>query len=182
MQRFRKRRKKEPMSNGPDPDDVKRVVAIDQRNIQAEYCALPTALSLWIFRRVEATKRHRLAELELEVLEENCKIDTRAANQSAVMSSIRDEKTGKPMLKAATVDEIDALVASNPMVVQAKRTVIDAAEQKEKCAGMVDALMTKSQMLISLGADIRAEKNGDPSIRERPVGDNRPRKQWGGKR
>jgi hypothetical protein len=166
-----------------DADDVKRAVAIDQRNIQAEYCSLPSALSLWIFRRVEATKHHRLAELELEVLEENCKIDTRAANQAAVLGSIRDEKTGKPMLKAATVDEIDALVATNPSVVKAKRVVIDAAEQKEKCAGMVEALQAKQSMLVSLGADIRAEKNGDPSIRDnRPGGDNRPRKQWTGRR
>lgn len=169
----------------PSPEDVIRsVVKIDQRNIQAEYCALPEAVSLWIFRRVEATKRHRLAELELEVLEENTKIDTRAANLQAVRASVKDEKTGKSMIKAATVDEIDALVASNPMVVQAKRAVIDAAEQKEKCAGMVDALMTKKDMLVSLGADIRAEKHGDPSIRDHQGGgeNNRPRKQWTGRR
>jgi hypothetical protein len=170
------------MANGPEQDDVKRAVAIDQRNIQAEYCSLPSALSLWIFRRVEATKRHRLAELELEVLEENTKIDTRAANQQAVRESIHDEK-GKPTIKGATVDEIDALVATNPMVVKAKREVIDAAEKKERCAGMVEALIAKRDMLIQCGSDIRAEKKGDPSIRDHQVGgDNRPRKQWTGRR
>lgn len=171
------------MANGPDPDDIKRTVAIDQRNIQAEYCALPSALSLWIFRRVEATKRQRLAELDLEVLEENTKIDTRAANHAAVRSSVKDEKTGKPMLKLATVDEVDSLVASNPMVVNLKRKLIDATEAKEKAAGMVESLMAKRDMLVSLGADIRAEKHGDPSIRERqPAGNERPRKQWAGRR
>lgn len=41
----------------------------------------------------------------------------------------------------------------------------------------------RGEKIAALGADIRAEKHGDPSIRDHQSGgDNRPRKQWTGRR
>ncbi len=50
---------------------------------------------------------------------------------------------------------------------QARLRLIDATERKEQAQVMVDAVAAKKDMLVSLGADLRAEKEADPSIRDR---------------
>ena len=45
------------------------------------------------------------------------------------------------------------------------RIVHDADGRRLKLQGVLDAVRTKKDMLVSLGASMRAEMQGDPSIR-----------------
>lgn len=162
-----------PRDPGQETDaEIERQVKIRPEAIQVEYAELPTHLSRWVARRVRATKVHRLAEME-----------AKAAKADAEQEAERVEETVRQRVKkdhpGLTVADTQAAVVTDPEYQRARkavtetarrvdRTVIEAAEEKEKAAGMVEVLQTKSQMLISLGADIRADKQGHIHVNERP--------------
>jgi hypothetical protein len=164
--------------------EIKRAVSINVDLIQEEYARVPSDLSRWIFRRVELTKAYRLAELDLDIVKEKTKaalaaseaetkVRLRQENDEALAKAEKDSKA-----KRLTDDGLAALVLLDVGHQQvrkdgaaarekAERAVIDAEDARGRAAGMVDALVAKKEMLISLGADLRSEKEGDPSIRDR---------------
>lgn len=143
--------------------DLRRAISINPVAIQQEYVELPSMISTAINRKVTAAKVYRIAELEAEIAEEQLLIDTRAANEAAVDQTSKGE--GK--VKRATVDEIRALVVTNPVYRKIRERVIEAEEERDRAGAFVEAMRAKSSMLVSLGADVRAEREGDISIKDR---------------
>jgi len=133
--------------------EVRRATTIEPAALQEEYVRVPADLARWSWARTEAARALRLAELDLEVVE------------SAARFRIRDGLEAEK--KKATVDDLGAMVAADQARQDAVRRVIEATALKERAADMVRAIEAKKDMLVSLGADIRAEKEGDPSIRDR---------------
>ena len=65
-----------------------------------------------------------------------------------------------------TIAEITAEVEGDPEYHEVVRLVSVAEDLKLRVSGTCEAIRCKKDMLISLGAHIRAELSGDPSIRE----------------
>jgi len=141
--------------------DVKNAVSI-RADVQLEYIQLPSILARWGSERVALAKAQRLAELDLEVVKASAKKTAKEARLAEVEAAGKDSK-----LKPLSEDAADDAVTLSAEYRQARLRVIDATERKEQAQVMVDAVAAKKDMLVSLGADLRAEKEADPSIRDR---------------
>ena len=144
--------------------EMQKAVAILPLAIQEEFVQLPAARSRWIQERVRLAKEQRLAELEFEQVEARLGLEIRASNDQAMAQT---KSTEGAKAKKLTVDEVESMVMVDPQYAAARRKVIDATAAKERAAGWVESFGDKRDMLVSLGADLRAEKEGDPSIRDR---------------
>lgn len=148
------------------PAEIKAAVSINPNAIQEEYVQLPATLHRWIQARVDAAEAHRLAELDETVMEEKLRIDVRALNDEALASKAAD--IGK--VKKLTVDEANALVVTDARYRAVHEKTIATAKAKETADGMVEAIKTKRDMLISLGATLRAEHEIEMMIKDRTGG------------
>jgi hypothetical protein len=72
--------------------------------------------------------------------------------------------------KRPTVDAIKAMVDVDDDVIAAKLAVIEAEVEKVRLWGVLDALRCKKDALVSIGAHIRAELGGNPSLRDQHRG------------
>ena len=145
------------------PIDMRAAVSINPDIITEEYVQFPNTLKRCIDARVDATMVHRLVELDAEVDEEKIRLEVVAANAQALADA---EKTGEKV-KKLTEDDKKALVLTDPRYRASREKVIRAARDKEAASGLVEAAQAKQQMLISLGATMRLERDGDISIKDR---------------
>jgi hypothetical protein len=143
---------------GKDP--VKESVSINAIAIQTEYEMLPSTLYRYIKAKTAAVWEHRMAELDDEIEEENIRLEIREANENAHAQASGERA------KKLTVDEVKAMVITSPRYRISKAKVIEAAKAKDEAIGLVEAIQSKKEMLISLGCDIRADKQSGISINE----------------
>jgi len=57
-------------------------------------------------------------------------------------------------------------VQKHPVMQQAEQALIEAGYHVDKVRAVYDALRAKRDMLVGLGAQQRAEMQGDPTIRQ----------------
>ena len=134
------------MHEDVDPQDMS-VVGIDAILIQDEYVSLPTYLTHWTARLAAVMEDFQRAEHDEEMTEARVYLES------------------KVMCEKATVQELKALVTTNARVISARIRRIEAEAKKSKVRAMVDGIQAKKEMLISLGAHVRAELNASPSLR-----------------
>lgn len=125
---------------------------INPDDIQEEFVRVPGDLAYWNSRYADAQRAQLTAELDEKVLKAELEAPVRLALISA------GAKVTESMVKAG--------VESHDDYVQAQRHTIDCEVEKSKCFGYLDAIRSKRDMIISLGAHIRAEMQGDPLVRE----------------
>lgn len=136
----------------PTPDEyLKSCVTIEQADLQGEFVRVSSDLSYWNHRYAESCKRLLLAELARKKL------------HAALWLENKVDTLGKSG-KAPTLDDLKAMVELDINYREAKAEEIEAEVEKEELRGVVEAIRTKKEMLISLGAHIRAEMNGNPQI------------------
>jgi hypothetical protein len=140
-------------------DDLKKAVLINEDLIQQEYVAFPSTLRRWVKRRVDAAKLHRLAELDDEIAEEKLRLEIRGKNET--QASPGDKA------KRLTVDEVNAMVVTDPRYRASKERVIEAAHARDDAAGAIDVLQAKKDMLVSLGASMRVDQESGISLKDR---------------
>ena len=138
---------------------LRECVTIDPLQISAEYIRLPGDLAYWNAQYAEALRAFLRAELSRKVLW--------ARLEPMIRGSII-AKGGKP-----TEAQVKAAVDGNSDYVEALEAEVEAEVQKNEIYGCLDAIRSKKEMLISLGAHMRAELEGDPSLRELSRGANR---------
>ena len=63
------------------------------------------------------------------------------------------------------MDQVEAEAVNDPKYVEAKRNEVYLEAETKRLVGMVDAVRTKRDMLVSLGAHIRAEMEHEPLIK-----------------
>jgi len=168
--------------------DIKRAVSINVEALATEYAELPSTLSRWTARRVAAREAQHLAEVEQKAAVERAELDLEVGEQKIRLQKRKEDAEaveaaragGDAKAKSATVDEIEARVKTDPEFRKLRESVIDTIEKHGKLVAaatkkagealaMVDVLDAKRDMLVSLGADIRADRGADPSLRgERP--------------
>lgn len=144
------------MSVFPEPADLheylRQSVRIDPIALEEEYVRLPADIAFWNERyaavyRLYLERRLIARQVEAELSREHREYLT-AANKGRV-----------------TVGEVEHEVVLDPSYQRAKASEAEAEAEVKRLYGILDALRTKRDMLISLGATIRQEKQNDPVLR-----------------
>jgi hypothetical protein len=135
-----------------DPDFAK-CVAIEPMALQEEFSRVPSDIAYWNEVYAQAYQ----AWLELKLARERTWAQAYQEKQSFLLTL---GKSGR----GPTVGEIEAEVTQSSEYLEVRSKEIAAETEKIRTGGMVDALRSKRDMLISLGAHQRAEMQHDPSI------------------
>lgn len=135
-----------------DVDDyLAQAVGIDPLAIQEEYVRVPAELAYWNCKYAEAVNRHLRAKHHLEVTEAQLRFLCRDALEEAG--------------RKVTESTVDSAMLRHSSYEPARFAAIEAEVEVKRLAGVVDAVRTKRDMLVSLGAHVRAEMQHDPVIR-----------------
>lgn len=133
-------------------DYLRECVQIEPMALEEEFVRIPADLAYWNNRYSDAYR------LWLE-----CKIESERV-EADISTGIRRELANNPKSRA-TVAEVEHLLKVDPAYVDARRREAAAESEKVRLYGVLDALRSKRDMLISLGAHMRAEMANDPLIR-----------------
>jgi hypothetical protein len=134
-----------------DPDQVREVVSIgNETEINNDMTAIPGHVAYYGGCYADAKSRQRQVKRELEVVESQLYIEYKGATMS----------NGKP----ATDEFVKASTILDPRFTRAAQAMDAVTLHVEKVGNVCDALQTKREMLISLGANYRAEMRPSPSI------------------
>lgn len=126
---------------------------IEPMALEEEFVRLPSDLSFWNQRYADVyrywlERKMVLAQVVAEVSQEQ-------------RERLEMEAGGKRVL----VGEVENALMLSKEYQQAKIKEIEAEAEKVRLWGVLDAIRSKRDMLISLGAHMRAEMQNDPMIR-----------------
>ena len=138
-------------------DAVRDAVAIEPLAIEEEFIRLPADLAYRNEMYASAYRRFLVAKHEADRTYSRLMMEHRATLEAS-----NDKRPTEGAIKAS--------VENDPDWDLAQRRLIDAEVGKISAYGVVDAIRTKRDALISIGAHIRAEMGGDPSTRARHRG------------
>lgn len=142
---------------GEVPEDLAvfeaETVAIDPMDLNREFCELPPRLAYWNAQLAAATHKSMAAKADL---------DAERARRLLEVREIAKAAGGK----APTVDEVNAQVLLHDDVQDAHSVYIENEAERLRVRGIVDSLLTKRDMLQSLGAKLRVEMMADPVLRD----------------
>jgi len=133
-------------------DYLAQCVTMDPLQLEEEFVQLPATLAYWNERYAEAQRGYLRAKVERERASSRLTMECRA---------VLEAKKGK-----ATVGDVEAAVNGHPEYMKTKDLELDTEIEKSRVYGVLDAIRAKKEMLISLGAHIRAEMQGDPTLRD----------------
>ncbi len=135
-----------------DDEYFRECVRINPEDIQSEFIRIPADLAYWNKQYADALKVY--LDLEIDVKVTKGRVYTLCKDMIVM-------KGGKP-----TEEQMKALVESNEDYILVQQEAAAAETTKNRLYGNLDAVRSKKEMLISLGATLRAEMEGDPSLRE----------------
>lgn len=139
-------------NNITDRDSILRAsIEIEPEDLNEEFIKAPGQISYWNQAYAEAHKQHALAKLEYD----------RAWAQ--LYCSLRAEYEGRK--PAVTVDALKALVEQDEDLYHLQMQVVLADAERLRMRGVAEAVIAKKDMLQSLGAKLREELRGDPTLR-----------------
>lgn len=153
---------------GMDPY-LKDCMTLEPSVIDEEFSRLPGDYAYWNERYTEANKSFLLAEANEKQVNARVYITIKEAEQAAEDAEEAEDdgekKKKAKKRKAMTVDHLDALVRTNPEMVQATERRIIAEVEKDHLRGVLDAMRTKREALVSLAANMRQEQKVSPSMK-----------------
>lgn len=129
----------------------KRCVDIVPEAIQEEYVRLPADLAYWNARYARALKEFLTAKAGEKQMESMLSIKHR---------ELIIDNGGKPTEKM-----VENAVNTDPKMIEARNLLVETEVEKARIWGLLDAVRSKKEMLISLGAHVRQEMEGDPMVR-----------------
>lgn len=151
-----------------DQKYAERCARTDVNDLNGEYARVPADLYYWRGRWVETL----VAEGDTEAARKEAQEDVKTA-QAQVYQRLRALKDQGS--KALTESAIEAAIQTSPEYQVALDRFNDAAkaervagEAKARVAAVVEAIKSKENMLVSLGASMRHEV--EMGLRERPRG------------
>lgn len=128
-------------------------VSIYPEQIHEEYVRQSADYAYWNERYARALKRFLTSRVNLQRVEARVWMETRAKlleeNAKVTEAMVNNEVAGNEDLRRAMDEKIEAEV------------------EKTRLGGILEAMTHKKEMLVSLGAHVRKEMEGDPSLRER---------------
>lgn len=130
---------------------VMEAVSVDPLALDDEFAKIPSLLARFNEQYADAYRKHLLSKHRVDRAFAACYLKHRGEAEE------RGEKITEGLLKAR-VDDDEAFHAAQDVAVAAE-------VEKLRLWGVLDALRAKRDALISLGAHMRAEMQGSPSIR-----------------
>ncbi len=132
-------------------DYLAKGVEIDPLSLQEEYIRLPADLGYWSMKYANAFRVYSYARLRRKRLEALLSIEHR--------ERLADDG------KRATEGMVSVAVETDPRFAEALAGEVEAEVEKVRLWGVLDAIRAKKDMLVSFGAQLRAEMDSDPTIR-----------------
>lgn len=131
---------------------LEKCVKIDPLQIQSEFTEVAATLAYWNEQYADALRGQLHAKIARERLYAQLYFDKRKELADSGVSRVTESMTENAI-------EID------PRFIAVRDEEADALAESTRLRGVVEAVRTKKDMLVSLGAQLRAEMEGDPSIR-----------------
>jgi len=131
------------------PPEAVSHVEIDPTQLDAEMTQLSASVAYWNTRLARAIAVEERAKDDIVRIEAEARERVRAASQGAKM----------------TVADFDAAIALDTSVIAAHNEYTDAREDAGVTRAVTIALSVKRDMLMQLGAMLRAEMEADPATR-----------------
>ncbi len=131
---------------------LRKCVRIDPLDLSNEFVQLSGQLAYWNDRYADALREFLISKVDLEVL--------KGQLQPLVRQALLDAG-GK-----TTEAQVTSAIETHDEVIDAKNRLVHAEVEKNRLYGALDAIRSKKEMLISLGAHMRAEMGGDPMLRD----------------
>lgn len=129
-------------------------VAVNAQDLQGEYVRVAADLAYW---------NERFADVYAYWLERKEVTEQVSSRRFEILKvELEIEKVGGGRV---TLAEVESALRVDEDVIQAKSKQHSAEAEKVRLAGRLDAIRTKRDMIVSLGAHIRAELEGDPMLR-----------------
>jgi len=139
-------------TNDIEPDEYStRATHIDPTNLHEEFVRLSADLAHWNAKYALAHENYLEADLELDRTEAALHIEWR--------ERLADE--GSKVTEGAVKERVQ----TDQKYIAARIAKIDAEVERLKSRGVVDSIIAKKDMLISLGATVRKEMDGNPRLR-----------------
>jgi hypothetical protein len=138
------------VSSDEESKIVSQVVSIDSSDINSEYIRLPADLAYWNALYATAIGAELCLKQELKTL------------QATLEDRYRKEAKDRP-----TEKYLESCVNRDNGFLAARSALDGATVTKVRISGVVDAICAKREMLVSLGASLRAELQGPLSINEK---------------
>ena len=135
---------------------IKDAITVSPEALQEEFIRLPGDIAHWSGRYAQAVRLFLIAEAARREAEARAWLECKAAGIASA-----GEKG-----KAPTVDDLKAMVATRPEVLACVVEEIETAAEKERVRGIYEAVRTKKDAIVSIGATQRAELDGNPSLRQ----------------
>lgn len=139
-------------SKVPLDNEMLEVIDLDDAQLNEEYTKYSGDLAYWNARYVKALRSYMLAKFIYE--------KTRAR----LWLEIRED--AKAEGDRLTADDLKCEVRMRDEYEQAHLALIEAEAEKERMRKFAESLTAKRDMLQSFGAKLRAELEGDPSLRK----------------
>ena len=127
-------------------------IHVDPIVIQEEFARVAPDLAYWSAKFAEAHKTY----LEAKILRDN----VRGAKWFIVKNDLLATR-GK-----CSNPDVEAALDTDEDMNEALASLVEAEYERERLKGVLEAVRAKKDMLISMGAMIRAEMQGDPVIRD----------------
>lgn len=144
-----------------DPDRVRESTEINRHDLIHEFASVAGHMAYWSERFAEAQRGYGEAKFALELTE--ARLAMRHRETLGALVSAGELKLPRGVTEAMVQER----VLTDPVYQGARLDLIEAEAAKARLHGIVGAVATKRDMLVSLGAHVRAEMNLDPLIRER---------------
>ena len=136
-----------------DIDDyLKQCIELEPEAINEEFARMSADYAYWNERYAAANKSHLAAEWEEEKVE------------ARLYLHFKEPADGK---KPPTEAAVDAAVKLSPEYDAAHLKVLEYAAERDYLRGVLETLRTKREMLVSTGAQLRQEAQGDLRMSER---------------
>lgn len=136
-------------------DDLEKYLAecvdIEPTLITEEMVRAPADMAFWGGRHAEAHKRHLLAKL----------------SRDRTTARLRIEVRERLAMQSAKVTEsmVESAVEMDPEYHAAKLEEVEAEVEVLRLRNALEAVRAKKDMIVSIGAHIRAEMERDPMVR-----------------
>jgi hypothetical protein len=143
-----------------------RCVHVDPDQIKEEFCRVSADLAYWNARVSAAL------EVFLQAKSDYDEVGARqylVARERLILSHVPDpdvKPKDKEKVPRVTEPMIDAYVTTSDEVRAARLSMVKAEAQHARLRGVAEAVRSKRDALVSLGATLRAELEGDPMLRK----------------
>ena len=152
----------------PEEHDIEDVFDIDPLDLQDAFIKVPAELAYWSGQYAKAYRKAAAAK----------------ASEKQIIGAYREVARERVLAKRGKSTEADVAAELEGIdeVQEAREESIESDYNKVHLYGIVDAIRTKKDMLISVGAHVRAEMDHDPTIRAQHRGarSSADDHEWGG--